>query len=66
MNGWGANREKQRGLAAMFAVPAALFVVSLTGLISALLLDGGLDALFALAAGSGILALAWTIFRKHN
>ncbi|KCZ90239.1 hypothetical protein [Hyphomonas jannaschiana] len=66
MTGRGANRERQRGLAAMFAVPAALFAVSLTGLIAALLLDGGLDTLFALAAGSGILALAWAFFGKRN
>ena len=47
-------------------MPAALFVVSLTGLVAALLLDGGLDTLFGLAAGSGILALAWAMFGKRN
>ncbi|KCZ46674.1 MULTISPECIES: hypothetical protein [unclassified Hyphomonas] len=62
----GSNRERPRGLAVMFAVPAALFVVSLTGLVAALLKDGGLDTLFALAAGAGILALAWAIFWKRN
>lgn len=64
MTGRGSNRERQRGLAAMFAVPAALFVISLTGLIAALLMDGGLETLFALAAGSGIPAMAWSVWRR--
>lgn len=47
---------RRQGLRAIFALPLALFAVSLFGLVAALLVEGPVDALFALAAGCGLMA----------
>ncbi|WP_084396603.1 hypothetical protein [Henriciella aquimarina] len=43
------------------ALPLLLSVISLAGLIAALLIDGWPDALAALAAGAGLLGLGWAL-----
>ena len=50
--------------AEIFAVPLVIFMVSLAGLIAALLVDGWIDALAALASGSGLVACAWGMRRR--
>jgi hypothetical protein len=56
----------RHGLLGIFAVPAILFAISLTGLIMALLLNSRWDMVFAVAAGSGILSLAWSMCRRRD
>ncbi|MCZ4298806.1 hypothetical protein O4G74_12125 [Henriciella marina] len=45
-------------------MPALIFVISLAGLVAALLVEGTADLFFAIAAGAGLLAAAAIIFRK--
>jgi fumarate reductase subunit C len=47
----------------VFAIPALLFVIVLTGLIVALLYDGWMDLLAALAVSSSLCAVLWARFR---
>lgn len=49
----------------IFAVPAALFVVGLTGLIWALLVDGPQDVLAGLAVGSSLAVLGWVLLKRR-
>lgn len=59
------RRAGRSSLTRIFAVPAALFAISLAGLIVALLVEGWADAGAALAAASGLGGLAWTSLRTH-
>ena len=47
----------------VFAIPALLFVIVLTGLIVALLLDRWMDLLAAIAVSSSLCAVLWARFR---
>ena len=53
--------RKRLSLREIFAIPAGLFLVSLLGLVAALLVDGWVDAIAALAAGAGLVAMAWVM-----
>jgi hypothetical protein len=58
--------RKDLGFLSIFGVPIILFVLSLTGLIGALLQDGLWDWVGAVLLGTTLLALATTlIFRKR-
>jgi hypothetical protein len=52
--------RERRSLSRIFAIPVALFVVSLFGLIASLLFHGWPDIVFAIAAGSAVFALIWS------
>tara|TARA_B100000949_G_scaffold233252_1_gene249257 strand:- start:399 stop:560 length:162 start_codon:yes stop_codon:yes gene_type:complete len=43
---------------AIFAIPLVLFLLGLTGLVGALLVDGPADVAFSLAAACGLVAFA--------
>ncbi|WP_269402871.1 hypothetical protein [Henriciella marina] len=58
------TRLSSRRLVAIFMMPALIFVISLAGLVAALLVEGTADLFFAIAAGAGLLAAAAIIFRK--
>jgi|GEM_PF-3197516 len=58
------TRLSSRRLVAIFIMPALIFVISLAGLVAALLGEGSADLVFATAAGAGVLAAAANIFRK--
>ena len=58
--------NRSRSLGRILAIPAALFALSLFGLIASLLGDGWPDVVFAMAAGSGIFALLWSLLRRRT
>lgn len=60
------SRQQSRHGARIFAIPALLFAVSSLGLIAALLVEDWSDVLWALAAGSGLLALIWARLRRSQ
>tara|TARA_R110001606_G_scaffold225271_1_gene373350 strand:+ start:3859 stop:4035 length:177 start_codon:yes stop_codon:yes gene_type:complete len=57
--------KRKASLGRIFAVPAALFVIGLTGLVWALLVDGPQDILAGLAVASSLGVLIWAIVRKR-
>lgn len=58
--------RKDLSLAAIFGAPIVLFVLSLVGLVGALLEDGLWDALGAAFLATTILALAWALIRRRR
>ena len=56
---------RPRSLRAIFAIPLALFGVSLFGLVASLLVEGPVDAFFALAGGCGIMAAGWALLSSR-
>lgn len=54
-----------KSLGEILGVPAVLSVISLAGLVAALLVRGWPDIAFALAAGAGLFATGWVILRKR-
>lgn len=61
------SRPVTFGLRAIFAIPAALFVLSLFGLIAALLGDGGWDWMGWLGLLAPVAATGWALaVRKHR
>ncbi len=48
----------RRRVGAIFAIPLVLFLLGLTGLVGALLVDGPADVAFSLAAACGLVAFA--------
>ena len=60
-------RARHLGLTAIFAIPAAVAVLSLFGLIAALIGDGVWDGVGWLALGGSVGVLAWAlIVRRHR
>lgn len=57
--------RKDLSFAAIFAAPIVLFVLSLVGLIGALLDDGLWDWLGAMLLGTTLVALAWALTRRR-
>ena len=61
------SRPVTFGLRAVFAIPAALFLLSLFGLIAALLGDGAWDWMGWLGLLAPVAATAWALMvRKHR
>lgn len=58
--------RKDLSLAAIFGAPIVLFVLSLVGLVGALLEDGLWDPLGAAFLATTILALAWALIRRRR
>ncbi|MFN3837382.1 MAG: hypothetical protein ACK4MI_06660 [Brevundimonas sp.] len=58
--------RKDLSLAAIFGAPIVLFVLSLVGLIGALLEDGLWDALGAAFLATTVLAIAWALIRRRR
>ena len=58
-----AKASRTNTLWNVFAIPALLFVIVLTGLIVALLFDGWMDLLAALAVSASLCAVLWARFR---
>ena len=58
--------RKDLSLAAIFGAPIVLFVLSLVGLIGALLEDGLWDALGAAFLATTVLATAWALIRRRR
>lgn len=58
--------RKDLSLAAIFGAPIVLFVLSLVGLVGALLEDGLWDALGAAFLATTILAIAWALIRRRR
>lgn len=58
--------RKDFSLAAIFGAPIVLFVLSLVGLVGALLEDGLWDALGAAFLATTILAIAWALIRRRR
>ena len=58
--------RKDLGLRAIFGAPIILFVLSLTGLIGALLEDGLWDGLAAALLGTALVVLAWALIRRRR
>lgn len=60
------DQNGTRRLQEIFAVPALLALLSIVGLISALLADGLWDALSWLALGGVVVATIWYALRRHD
>jgi hypothetical protein len=58
--------RKDLSLRAIFGVPAALFVLTLTGLIGALLEDGLWDILGAALLTAWLIVLIWALIRRRR
>lgn len=58
--------RKDRSLTAIFAAPALLAALSLTGLIGALLADGAWDGLFAALLAGPVAAILWARLRSGS
>lgn len=56
--------RKNQGLAAIFGVPLVLGVLSLTGLVGALLADGVWDWIGAGLLAAAVLAVLWARFGR--
>lgn len=56
----------RRPLWRIFAAPALIAILSLAGLIWALLVEGGLDVVAGLAAGASLAAVAWALLRRNR
>ncbi|MBJ7318347.1 MAG: hypothetical protein JHC96_06070 [Brevundimonas sp.] len=51
---------------AIFGAPVAVFVLSLTGLIGALLADGVWDAVFSALLASPVIVTVWALIRRRR
>ncbi|WEK41353.1 MAG: hypothetical protein P0Y50_07015 [Candidatus Brevundimonas colombiensis] len=58
--------RKDLSLRAIFGVPAVLFVLTLTGLIGALLEDGLWDILGAALLTAWLIVLIWALIRRRR
>ena len=58
--------RKDQSLTAIFAAPAALAVLSLTGLIGALLADGAWDVIGAALLAAPVAAILWARLRRSG
>ena len=59
--------HKALGLGAVFAAPLTLFVLSLVGLIGALLEDGAWDWIGSALLATAVIAVAWArLFRSRS
>ncbi len=54
----------RRSLWRVFGAPLLLGILSLAGLIWALLVEGPVDLVASLAAGCGLAVVAWTLVRR--
>ena len=60
---------KQRGhyrLKEIFLIPALIFIVTLAGLVSALLTDNSADLFGAVASGSALLVVLWVLAKPFR
>lgn len=51
---------------AIFGAPVAVFVLSLTGLIGALLADGVWDAVFSALLASTVIVTVWALVQRRR
>ncbi|GLK48625.1 hypothetical protein GCM10017620_15980 [Brevundimonas intermedia] len=51
---------------AIFGVPVVVFVLSLTGLVGALLGDGVWDAVFSILLASTVIVTVWALIRRRR
>lgn len=58
--------RKDRSLWAIFRAPLWVFVLSLTGLIGALLEDGAWDAVFSALLASSVVVTVWALIRRRR
>jgi len=58
--------RKDRSLWAIFRAPLWVFVLSLTGLIGALLEDGAWDAVFSALLASTVVVAVWALIRRRR
>jgi len=58
--------RKDLGLKAIFSAPIILFILSLIGLVGALLEDGLWDWLGAALLGTPLLVLVWALIRRRR
>lgn len=58
--------RKDRSLWAIFGAPLWVFVLSLTGLIGALLEDGAWDAVFSALLASSVVVAVWALIRRRR
>ncbi len=59
------SRSARRSLAAVFAVPLALGLASLVGLVAALLGDGLYDGVSWVGLAAPLLVVAWAALRRR-
>jgi xanthosine utilization system XapX-like protein len=59
-------KRKDFSLWAIFRIPIVLFVLSLIGLVGALLGDGAWDWLFSALLASTVAATAWALVRSRS
>lgn len=60
------KKDRAFSLRRVFFIPAALFLISLAGLVWALLVDGFSDAFAGLAVAVSLLVPAWYILRHKR
>ena len=58
--------RKDLSLWAIFGAPVVVFVLSLTGLIGALLEEGMWDGVFSALLGSTVVVTAWALIRRRR
>ena len=58
--------RRDLSLVSIFAAPVVLFVLSLIGLVGALLEDGLWDGLGAALLGATLVVLAWALIRRRR
>lgn len=58
--------RKDLNIWAIFGAPVAVFVLSLTGLIGALLRDGVWDAVFSALLASTVVVTVWALIRRRR
>lgn len=57
---------RRLSLRAVFAIPLAVFALSLTGLVGALLRDGAWDWMFSGFLSSTVAVTAWALVRRRR
>ncbi|TAJ45170.1 MAG: hypothetical protein EPO54_06525 [Brevundimonas sp.] len=58
--------RKDLNIWAIFGAPVAVFVLSLTGLIGALLADGVWDAVFSALLASTVIVTVWALVQRRR
>jgi len=58
--------RKDLGLVAVFGAPAVIFVLSLIGLIGALVAEGVQDLFYSALLGSTVVVTVWALIRRRR
>ena len=58
--------RKELGLVAVFGAPAVIFVLSLIGLIGALVAEGVQDLFYSALLGSTVVVTVWALIRRRR